>query len=222
MRFDAQDVLIWGAGGHAKVVADILRHREARVIGFIDDLNPERKGESFCGAKVLGTCSAMPGIYRAGARRAFVAIGNNRARLEAARILSDHGFEFVTAIHASSVCHRQELIGLGSLVAAGAIIGPDASVGWHAIVNTAASLDHDCVVGDGSHLGPGAVIAGSSEIGRGASVGAGAVIVNRSRVGDFAVVGAGAVVLNYVPAGAVTAGVPARLLREDQERTASV
>jgi len=219
MKLDEKDLVVWGAGGHAKVVADIVRSRGIRLAGFIDDINPERRGGTFCGGKLLGTRSALADIYRAGARQAFVAIGDNCARLEAAQVLSECGFKFVPAIHPSAVCPRHDMVGPGSLVAAGAMLGPDADVGWHVIINTGASLDHDCVARDGSHVGPGAVIASSSEIGRGAWIGAGAVVVNQSRVGAFAVVGAGAVVVKDIPGGVVAVGVPAIVLHEAERET---
>src|SRR5438034_2884310 len=146
-----KDVLIWGAAGHAKVVADILRQTGFDVVGFLDETTPDRRGESFCGATVLGDANQLPKIYESGVRKAIVAFGDNMRRLTAGGLLEERGFELITAIHPSAVIAPDTLVAPGSMVAAGTVVGPGAVIGRCAILNTAATVDHDCTIVDGAH-----------------------------------------------------------------------
>jgi len=205
---------IWGAGGHAKVVAEILRLRGVEVLGFIDDVNAGRKGTEFSGASVLGGREVLGDLLSSGVKSAVVGFGDNRLRLGIARELSERGFDLVSAVHPGATCAADVTIGEGTVVSAGAVIGPSTRIGRHSIVNTQASLDHDCVVGEGTHIGPGAIVTGAVDLGECAWIGAGAVIADHKKVGADSVVGAGAVVVKDVPPGVVVVGVPARITRK--------
>lgn len=210
------DVVIWGAAGHAKVAAEILRRTGFRVVGFIDDVNPARRGESFCGATVLGGAAALQSLKDAGVGAAFIAFGHNENRLAKGKEIERLGFELVRAIHPSAIVATDAVLGCGCLLAAGAVVNPSASIGRHAIVNTNATVDHDCVVGDGAHVGPGASIAGHVRIGRAAWVGIGATVIDHVDIGAGSIVGAGAVVVAAVPDNVVASGVPAKVIRSTQ------
>ena len=210
-------IVIWGAAGHAKVVADILRQTEFDVVGFLDDTNPDRRGESFCEATVLGDANQLQKIYESGVRKAIVAFGDNMRRLAVGELLEERGFELITAIHPSAVIAPDALVGPGSMVAAGAVVGPGAVIGRCAILNTAGTVDHDCTIVDGAHIGPGAHIAGYVEVGRCVWIGIGATIIDRKRIGAWSIVGAGAVVIEDVPERVLAAGVPARIVKNVNE-----
>ena len=210
-------IVIWGAAGHAKVVADILRQTEFDVVGFLDDTNPDRRGESFCEATVLGDANQLQKIYESGVRKAIVAFGDNMRRLAVGELLEERGFELITAIHPSAVIAPDALVGPGSMVAAGAVVGPGAVIGRCAILNTAGTVDHDCTIVDGAHIGPGAHIAGYVEVGRCVWIGIGATIIDRKRIGAWSIVGAGAVVIEDVPERVLAAGVPARIVKNVDE-----
>jgi sugar O-acyltransferase (sialic acid O-acetyltransferase NeuD family) len=209
--------VIWGAGGHAKVVAEILRLNGHEVIGFLDGVNAQRKGSEFYGASVLGGEDVLVELLDSGVTHAMVAFGDNRLRIRAADRLVALGFHLVSAVHPTAACAVDVSIGEGTVVAAGAVVGPSTKVGRNAIVNTQASLDHDCVVGDGAHVGPGAIVTGEVEVEDCAWIGAGAVIADHRRIGADAIVGAGAVVVKDVPEAVVVVGVPARILRKTHE-----
>lgn len=209
----SRPVVVWGAGGHARVVAEILRLAGYSLAGFLDDVDPARRGEPFLEARVLGGRDRLEALRADGVGAAAVAIGDNAARLEAAAFLRESGFELPAAVHPSAVVASTARVGPGSVVCAMAVVGPAARVGEVVIVNTAATVDHDGEVEDGAHLAPGVHLGGWATVGRAAFVGLGALVADRVRVGAGSVVGAGSLVLRDVPPGVVAWGAPARTIR---------
>ena len=204
-------VVIVGAGGHGRVVLDILRAAgHGRPIGFID-ADPALAGSTVAGLPVLGSVNVLPSLRRRRIRRAVIAIGDNRTRTHYAELLREQGFELINAVHPSAFVAPGAVLGENIVIAPMAAVGTEARVGDSAIINTAAVVDHECNVGPGAHLCPGAVLAGRVRVGRGAFVGAGARVIQCRSVGEFAVIGAGAVVITDVQAGATAVGVPAKL-----------
>jgi UDP-N-acetylbacillosamine N-acetyltransferase len=207
-------LLIWGASGHALVVADIVRLLgEHEIVGFLDDVHAERAGQPFGRASILGGSDKLGALRSAGVSHALIGFGNSVRRLACARTLLDAGFVLARAVHPRAIIAGDALIGAGTVVAAGAVINPACRIGANAIVNTLASVDHECEIADGAHIGPGARVAGGVRVGRGAWVGIGATITDRVSIGAASIVGAGAVVLEDVPPGVVVYGVPARVVR---------
>lgn len=204
-------VVIWGASGHALVVADALRQAGGHhVVGFLDDVVPERSGEPFGGATILGGREALPRLRAAGVEELIVAIGACAPRLAAADAARALGFRLATAVHPRATVAPDVTVGAGTLVCAGAVVTPAAAIGACVIVNTAATVDHECRLDDGVHVGPGAHLGGRVVVERGAWIGIGAVVRDRVRIGAAAVVGAGAVVVADVPPRTLVYGVPAR------------
>lgn len=204
-------ILVFGAGGHAKVVVDAIeRGRQWAVLGLIDD-DPRRTGERVTGCRILGTRAALVSLRRR-ARLAIVAVGDNRARVEIARLLRSHGYELATVIHPAACVAPSAKLGAGSVVLAGAVVNAAAVLRENVIINTAASVDHDCVLGDGVHIAPGAHLAGHVRVGQLTLVGIGASVIDRIQIGEEAIVGAGAAVITNVPDHTTVAGVPARIL----------
>ena len=208
-----EDVVIIGAGGHGKVVLDvILAEGKYRPVGFVDN-NPSLLDSYVCGLPVLGPVNALPRLKRQRIRHAIIAIGDNGQRLSQLPELDATGFELVTAVHPTAFVSPRATLGRGVVVAPKACVVTEARVADLAIVNTAAIVEHECEVGVAAHVAPGAVLAGRVRVGRGAFVGIGAQVIQCRSVGEFAVVGAGAVVLNDVPDGATVVGVPARVVK---------
>ena len=207
-------IVLWGAGGHARVVADIISlAARYEIAGFIDDIGPERMGQSFCGAQVLGGQEQLPTLRSAGVSVALAAIGDCTARLRAATILLHNGFELATLIHPRATVAADVKVLGGTVIAAGAVVNPGTTIGQCVIVNTCASVDHDCRLADSAHVSPGAHLGGNVEIGQGTWIGIGAVICDGIKIGAGTIVGAGAVVVNDLPDGIVAMGVPARVIR---------
>ncbi len=200
-------LLILGAGGHAKVVADIARQSGWTISGFVDELKPERAGQLFDGAPILGEIPAADRPLEIA-----LAIGDCRARLRALQRTATSQYRLPPLVHPRAIVAPSARMGAGTQVMAGAILNPDAVLGRAVIVNTAATVDHDCEIADGVHLAPGVHLAGQVTIGEGAFLGIGAVVKPGVRIGAGCVVGAGAVVLRDLPDNSTVAGVPARPL----------
>ncbi|MGH7127685.1 MAG: acetyltransferase, partial [Planctomycetaceae bacterium] len=211
----AEPLVIWGASGHAKVVAEIVRldPQGFQIIGFLDDLHPSRHGMKFCGAAVLGGREQLPVLTRQGVRRAIVAVGECAARARLANVLTDGGFELVTVVHPRAVIAESVEIGAGSVVMAGAVVNPDVRIGSNVVVNTSASIDHDCAIGDGVTISPGATLGGNVTVGPETWIGIGAAVRELVRIGRRSIIGAGAVVLTDIGEEVVAYGVPARVIR---------
>jgi UDP-perosamine 4-acetyltransferase len=208
------DTLIIGAGGHGKVVCDILRAAGThKPIGFVD-ADPKLAGQVVAGLPVLGSIHRLPHLARLYRHLAvIVAIGDNRTRVEYARTVQGYGLPLVTAIHPSAVVSPSARIGTNCVIAAGAIVCADATIEDSVIINTAATVDHECQIGAGVHLCPGVRLAGRVRIGTGAFVGMGSTVIQCLSLGEQSVIGAGAVVLRDVPDGATVVGVPARVVK---------
>ena len=207
-------VVIWGASGHARVVADILRAAGgAEVFCFLDDTDPTRWGTPFCGQSIVGGKEALAKLREADVRHGLVAVGDCAARLRLAQELRAAGFDLVIAIHPSAVVAADARIGSGTVIAAGAVVGAGATVGENVILNTCSSVDHDCVIQDGSHICPGVHLAGRVRVGLGSWIGIGSTVIGKVEIGRHTVVGAGSLVLKSLPEGVVAYGVPARVVR---------
>lgn len=208
-------LVIWGAGGHARVVADLVRRKKKfRLVGFIDDAQPGRKGENFCGAKILGGREALAPLRKQGVRRLIVAIGDNSIRLQCAAAARDMGFELATVISPAADVAAGTEIGDGTVICSGAIVTPGVRLGENVILNTACSVDHDCRIGDGAHICPGAHLAGNVTVGRAAWIGIGSAVIEGIKIGAGAMIGASAAVVRDVPANVLAVGVPACVVRK--------
>ncbi len=205
-------ILIWGAAGHAKVVAEAVRLSGRWVVaGFLDDIDPGRAGEPFAGATVLGGRDALPALHAQGVRAVALAFGHNAARMRLMDELLSQGFEFPSIVHPSAVIAGDCEIGAGSFVGPLALVQAAARVGRQVIVNSGAIVEHDCDVGDGVHLSPRVCLAGGVHVGALTWIGAGAVVRDKLSIGREVTVGMGSVVVRSLPDGVQAFGCPARV-----------
>lgn len=210
-------ILIIGAGGHGKVVADILRARGTEPGGFVD-ADERLWGTQVLGLPVLGGMNHLEQIARQyGVRSAVVAIGDNRVRQEHAREIERAGLSMASAIHPSATISPTAALGRGVVVCMGVAIGVQARVGELAIINTNATVDHECEVGSAVHICPNVSLAGRVRVGEGAFVGIGSSVIQCRSIGAWATVGAGAVVTRDIPDRATAVGVPAKVIRGGDE-----
>lgn len=210
-QYRSDELLIIGAGGHGKVVADAAQAAGFRIIGFVDD---HVKEPPLTGTKLLGTISDIPALLDAfpGAK-IFVAIGDNAMRMRVSQSIETMGAVFATIVHPSAVVSRQASVSAGTVLMAGVVVNAGSLVGEHVILNTSSSVDHDCRIGAFAHLSPGVHLAGGVMIGEGAHLGVGASVIPGCRVGEWSLVGAGGVVVKDIPPRVVAYGVPARPVR---------
>jgi sugar O-acyltransferase (sialic acid O-acetyltransferase NeuD family) len=208
------NVVIVGAGGHGRVVLDILRTAGVcNPVGFID-ADTARSGSQLDGLPVLGSINLLPKLRRQqDVRGAIVAIGDNRVRASYAELVLQGNLELINAVHPSAIVSSTAKVGLNVVIAAGAIVSTDAHLADSAVVNTGAIVDHECRVGRAVHVSPGVVLAGRVHVEPGAFVGIGARVIPCIRIGAHATVGAGAVVIEDVPPHATVVGVPARVVK---------
>lgn len=191
-------LIIIGASGHGKVIADIAVKNGYEDIVFLDD------DES------IKECAGFPVVGRTQDAKALegdkiVAIGNAEIREKIQKEI-----ETITLIHPDAVIGRRVSLGKGTVVMAGAIINSDTVIGDGCIINTAASVDHDCVVGDYSHIAVGAHLCGTVHIGRSTWIGAGATVSNNIDICSTCVIGAGGVVTKDISIAGTYIGVPAK------------
>lgn len=209
--------ILWGAKGHALVLAEIVQEQGGEVIALFDS-SPTAD-------------SVLPGIeihhglaaYDAWILKqdnvksisAIAAIGGARGRdrREYLDIFRKSGFKTPTLVHPSAVVSSSAHIGANSHLLAGAIIAPMAELGEACIVNTNASVDHECVLAAGAHIAPGATLCGCVRVGENTLIGAGSVVLPRIRIGSNVVIGAGSVVTSDIPDCVVAFGNPAKIIR---------
>jgi sugar O-acyltransferase (sialic acid O-acetyltransferase NeuD family) len=208
-----RELLLWGATGQAKVLHELIRGMDIRLVALVDNRSvsspiqdiPVLEGEE--GLNVwLVERGGSDNLYCA------VAVGGGRGkdRIVLMDLLQARGLKLLTLIHRTAFVAHNATIGEGCQVLSQSAVCAHARLGRGVIINTAASLDHDGVIGEGVHLGPGARLAGEVTVGDRAFIGIGAVILPRITVGEDAVVGAGAVVTEDVAPGMTVAGNPAR------------
>lgn len=201
-------LLILGAGGHAKVVADAaLESGLWDDFIFLDDSWPGRDVNGRW--KVCGKINDLS-AWRQYGGSAVAAVGNNRLRLNFLSALRAADFEVVSVIHPSARVSRFAKIGAGSVICANAVVNVDAELGEGCIINTGATVDHDCNLAAGVHVAPGANLGGGVTVGCCSWVGIGSAVRQYTAIGEDVVVAAGAVVVSSLMDGVTAVGVPAR------------
>jgi sugar O-acyltransferase (sialic acid O-acetyltransferase NeuD family) len=197
-------LIIIGASGHGKVVADIAKLNGYENIAFLDD------------DEAIKNCSGYPVIGKVNDAEKFststffVAIGNNRIRQKIMNKISD--LQIVTLIHPKSVIANSVILGSGTVVMAGTVINPETTVGKGCIINTCSSVDHDCFIKDFAHISVGAHLCGTVSVGNNCWIGAGATVCNNTDICDDVILGAGSVVIKNVIKPGTYVGVPAHIV----------
>lgn len=206
-----QTVLVYGAGGHGKVVADILRAgSDSRLAGFVDD-RVELQSSHVLGLPVLGDGCWLGRTAQTSRITVALGIGDNCARQRVAERCLGWGVELATLVHPSATVSESAQLGPGTVVMAQAVINAGAVTRSGVIVNTGAIVEHDVQIGEFAHLSPNAAMGGTSRLGRRSHLGLGAVVIECVNVGSYTTIGAGAVVIRDIPDGVVAFGVPAKI-----------
>lgn len=201
-------LIIIGASGHGKVVADIaIKMNQWHSIVFLDD---DESIETSIGLEVIGKSSDA--LKYKDEANFFVAIGNNTVRKKVQETLLQEELNLVSLIHPNSTIGTDVEIDLGTVVMAGVVINNSTRIGKGCIINTSSSLDHDTVIEDYVHISPGASLAGEVKIGNGSWLGIGSVVSNSVNISSDCKVGAGSVVVKDITKCGTYVGVPVRRL----------
>lgn len=207
-------LLILGAGGHGKVVADTAAatgHWDK--IAFLDDRHP-----------ALATVLDWPVIGSLEEAKKFlpeydgfcVAIGNNELRIKLLKLYLDLGFSAPSLVHPTAYISPSASLGPGCVVFTQGALNAEAQVAAGGIINTGASVDHDCTLNEGVHLCPGVRLAGEVKVGRQTTLGTNVAVIPQINIGSHVMVGAGSVVVTDIPDHSTAAGVPAKVIKDNE------
>jgi sugar O-acyltransferase (sialic acid O-acetyltransferase NeuD family) len=211
------EILVIGSSGHGGVIIDILEACGHRIAGYLDDAVPA--GVIKRGYPILGRLADFDEVCEQRKLRDIVlAIGDNWWRRKVCNdIKMGSDVRYPLIVHPTASIARSAQVAEGSVLMAHANVGAHASLGKFTIINSGASLDHDCVLGAFASLAPGVFTGGFVEIGECSAVGVGATISDRVKIGSHSVVGTGAVVVRDIPDLTVAYGNPARVKRQRTE-----
>ena len=195
-------VYLYGASGHARVIMDSLRASGYEIEALVDD-NLE-----------LTELDMLPILHESRGLSPFIiSIGKNDTRRKVAEKLTTEGATFERAIHPNAVLSPSTKIGEGTVVMAGALIHAFSQIGCHCIINTGASIDHECQLEDYVHVSPHATLCGNVSVGEGTWIGAGSTIIQGINIGKWCVIGAGSVVTKDIPDGYLAVGNRCKLIK---------
>jgi sugar O-acyltransferase (sialic acid O-acetyltransferase NeuD family) len=198
-----KEILLYAAGGHARVVASGLLQNGTSVLGVFDD---DSSKSSFFEIPFLGPYNPN---FNPNAS-VILAMGNLKHRINA-DLKVKHSFASWVDKRSILACNVEVLEGV--VVLAGAVVQTDVKLGRHVIINTGACVDHECILEDFVHVSPNATLCGQVQVGKGTQIGAGAVILPTIKIGKGAMIGAGSVILTDVPDNAVYVGNPGKFLK---------
>ncbi len=203
-------LIIIGAGGHSRVIADTAIAAGWSSLAFYDDHYPSIRSAGPW--EIRGTFQDL--LLSSPNEPLVIAIGDNTARMQKANALQQAGFRFATIIHPRAIISPSAKIGEGTVIFAGAVVNAYATIEDHCIINTNATIEHDCHLATGVHVSPNAALGGGTKIGKLSWVGIGASIKNAMTIGESTIIGAGAAVIKNIPSHCTAVGVPAHVIEQ--------
>jgi len=210
-------ILIFGTGGHAKVILDIISNeKKYEIAGFID--NELDEGQEVLNHKVLGADKDLISLIKKNSIfGGVIAVGNNYSRENISQKINNlcKDFNFINCIHSQAQIAMDVSIGVGNVLMAGSVINTSTSIGNHCIVNTNSSLDHDNTILDFSSIAPNSATGGNVTIGKLSALGIGSTILPGISVGPNSIIGAGSLVLEDIPSDSIYFGSPAKFIRKN-------
>jgi acetyltransferase EpsM len=198
---------IFGAGGHGRVIAELLQLNNYNIEAFFDD-NP--KTNIVNSLPVISSKNILNNDLKL---YLIIAIGDNFTRKNTSKRLKNNNYFSCT--HKNAIVSITAKIDIGTVVMANAVINSNANIGKHVIINTSAIVEHDCTIEDFVHISPNTTLLGNVFIGEGTQVCAGVVILPGVKVGKWCVIGAGSIILKDVPDGSIVVGNPGRIIKQN-------
>lgn len=202
------EIIVVGAGGHAKVCIELLLamgESVAYCVGATDS------PDNCLGIPVMRGDENLSFLRNEGYSRVFVAVGSNRLRQRLGALCVEQGYQLVNAISPHALISPSATLGRGVAVMAGVVINAESVIEDLAIINTGATVDHDCRIGQAAHIAPQCALAGNVNVGDQSFLGVGCKVIPEIKIGDRVTVGAGAVVICHIESDATAVGVPARV-----------
>lgn len=200
-------LVIIGASGHGKVIADIAKKSKYQEVVFLDD---NESLTECAGCKVVGTSND---VLRFSDCDFIVAIGNSKIRKKVLQKLIEKELNIATLIHPNAVIDESAQIGVGTVVMAGAVINAEVQIGKGVIINTCSSVDHDCKIGDYVHVSVGSHICGTVIVNDNTWIGAGSTVINNVSICEDCMIGIGTAVIDNIEEKGTYVGVPARKIK---------
>lgn len=207
----AKSFLVWGAGGHGRVVGDLLRAAGHDLVGFVDadaEMLASRASPASYLEEEFMEQLRKRACYPDGIEACALGIGNNRLRQSRLQLLE--GLDAPALVHPTAYVSPTATVGRSSVVFPHAVVNPDAWIGDAVIVNSGAIVEHDCRLESAVHVSPGAVLCGGVSVGERSWVGAGATVIHGVTIGKDSIVGAGSTVIRQVADGETVIGSPAK------------
>jgi len=202
-------VLIFGAGGHGKVILDILLKSNIDILGFLDE-DKDKIGKEISGFKILGDWAYLD---KKKSVSIVLGIGSNVVREKIFIKAKKLGIKIDSAIHPQAIIANGAKIGEGVVIMPAAVIGPDTVLEEGVVINTSASVDHDCHLERFCQIWPGANLAGSIKVGKFSYIGTGASVIQNINIGNNVMVGSSSAVISDIPDNVTVVGVPAKIIK---------
>lgn len=211
-------IVLIGAGGHCKVIIDIIQsNNEYEIIGITNKNNGVSK---IYDIPIIGNDDLLKQCLDSGVEFAFIALGgleDSKIRNKLFNIVKAIGYKIPILIHPKAIVSLNSDIEEGTCIMPGAIINSGVSIGKNCIINSGAVIEHDCIIGHNTHISPNVSIAGGVRIGNDTHIGIGSSVIQNLRIGCNVTVGAGAVVLDNIKNNAVAVGIPAKIIKMKTE-----
>lgn len=210
-------VILLGAGGHAKVLLDILLEQNVKVLGIAVP-NPATENEKFCGISIIGNDESVKKFDSKTVElvNGIGSVASTELRKKVYEKFKRWGYRFRNVIHSRAVvsCNSKLMLGRGIQIMAGAVINVGTFVDENTIINTCASVDHDCYIGQHVHIAPGTTLSGNVKVGDCTHIGTGSTVIQGVTIGRETIIGAGSLVLHDISDKILAYGVPAVVKRK--------
>lgn len=211
-----EKIVLYGGGGHCKVIISILKKLNRFLIDGIIDDDKSKINQSILGIKIKYTSDDLTDIYNSGIKNIFISFGSlgyPKLRIKTYHRVKKIGFNLPVIISNEALINEEVYIDEGTVIMPGVIINPGTEIGKNCIINSGAIIEHDNLIGNFAHIASGAVLSGTVKIGENSHIGTGTTIIQNISIGENCIIGAGSVVVRDVDDKKVVYGVPAKFKR---------